>query len=131
MRVLGIGDSNSVKVKEGVKLPEFIRTITVETAKEEQEIRLFLTGALSIDNGGCHELGRSFEGVEFDSRFHHDPDTHDGSNYRAGANNKSQGLDDKLRILEALTTALNYGENIDDDNRKLLSEKLKSIVESL
>lgn len=131
MRVLGIGDSNSVKVKEGVKLPEFIRTITVETAKEEQEIRLFLTGALSIDNDGCHALGRRFEGVEFDSRVQHDLDTHNDSNYRAGANNKSQGLDDKLRILEALTTALNYGENIDDDNRKLLSEKLKSIVESL
>ncbi len=118
MRVLGIGDSSSVKVEEGAKLPEFIRTITVETAKEEQEIRLFLTGALSVDNGGCHALGRSFKGVEFDSRVHHDLDTHNG-------------LDDKLKILEALTTALNYGENIDDDNRKLLSEKLKSVVESL
>lgn len=133
MRVLGISDSSSVKVEEGAKLPKFIRTITVETAKEEQAIRLFLTGALSVDNDGCHALGRSFEGVEFDSRVQHDYDldTHNGSNYRAGANNKSQGLDDKLRILEALTTALNYGENIDDDNRKLLSEKLKSIVESL
>ena len=119
MRVLGIGDSSSVKVEEGAKLPEFIRTITVETAKEEQEIRLFLTGALTFDNGGCHALGRSFEDVDlFDSTIHRDLDT-------------QNGLDDKLKIVESLTTALNYGENIGDDNRKLLSEKLKSVVESL
>lgn len=134
MRVLDINAGNSVKVEKGAKLPKFIRTITVETAEEEHQVRLFLMGALKADKGGCHALGRRFEGEMYDSTDRlliQSSDTHNGSNYRAGSNNKNQSLDDKLRILESLTTALNYGENIDKDNRELLSEKLKSIVESL
>ncbi|WP_315077119.1 hypothetical protein [Acinetobacter guillouiae] len=128
MRVSGNGDAGSVKVKEGAKLPKFIRTITVETVKEEQEIRLFLTGALKADNEGCYALARSLEDFESDLINHH---LIQSSNTCNGSNSVSQNLDDKLKIVESLTTALNYGENIGDTNRKLLSEKLKSVVESL
>lgn len=60
MRVMGIDDSNSVVVEEGAKLPKFIRTVKIETAEEEQQLRLFLTGALKVDKGGCHSMGRDF-----------------------------------------------------------------------
>lgn len=118
-----------VLYKNGMPLTGMnIKSIVAESKEDRADLRMLLTGSVKMDNTGCHALGRSFEGVESDSRFHHDLD---GSNYRAGANDKSQSLDDKLKIVESLTTALNYGENIDDDNRKLLSEKLKSVVESL
>ncbi len=118
MRVLGLDNASSIKVEDGAKLPKFIRTITIETAEEEKQVRLFLMGALKIDESGCHALSRSFK-------------AEDGSNYRAEANSQNQSLDDKLRIIDSLTTALNYAENIDANNRDLLSEKLKSVVESL
>lgn len=118
-----------VLYKNGMPLTGMnIKSIVAESKDDRADLRMLLTGSLKMVNAGCHALGRSFEGVEFDSMFHHDLDS---SNYRAGANDKSQGLDDKLKIVESLTTALNYGENIGDDNRKLLSEKLKSIVEIL
>lgn len=124
MRVSDINSSNSVKVGVDVQLPNFIRTITVESAKEEQQVRLFLMGALKIDGDGCHAFGRTFDLVK---AMKTNPIAISSLSHCA----ECQTLDDKLKIMESLTTALNYGENIDDDNRKLLSKKLKTIVKSL
>ena len=124
MRVSDINSSNSVKVGVDVQLPNFIRTITVESAEEEQQVRLFLMGALKIDEEGCHTLGRAFDSVK---AMKTNPIAISSLSHCA----ECQTLDDKLKIMESLTTALNYGENIDDDNRKLLSKKLKNIVKSL
>ena len=77
MRVLGINSDHSIKVEDGVVLPKFIRAITVETAEEEHQIRLFLMGALEAHENGCYALGRSFK-------------AEDGSNYRAEANSQNQ-----------------------------------------
>ena len=124
MRVSDINSSNSLKVGVGVQLPNFIRTITVESAEEEQQVRLFLMGALKIDEEGCHTLGRAFDSVK---AMKMNSIAISSLSHCA----ERQTLDDKLKIMESLTTALNYGENIDDDNRKLLSKKLKNIVKSL
>lgn len=56
MRVSGFDSLNSIEVNDGAELPKFIRTLTVETAEEEQQLRLFLTGALKVDEHGCHAL---------------------------------------------------------------------------
>jgi hypothetical protein len=56
MRVSGFNSLNSIEVNDGAELPKFIRTLTVETAEEEQQLRLFLTGALKMDEHGCHAL---------------------------------------------------------------------------
>ena len=124
MRVSDINSSNSVKVDANAQLPNFIRTITVESAEEEQQVRLFLMGALKIDEEGCHTLGRAFDSVK---AMKMNSIAISSLSHSA----ECQTLDDKLKIMESLTTALNYGENIDDDNRKLLSKKLKNIVKSL
>ena len=60
MRVSGLESIMSTEIKEGIELPKFIRTLTIETAEEEQLLRLFLTGALKVDESGCHQLGRGF-----------------------------------------------------------------------
>ena len=124
MRVSDINSSNSVKVDANAQLPNFIRTITVESAEEEQQVRLFLMGALKIDEEGCHTLGRAFDSVK---AMKMNSIAISSLSHCA----ERQTLDDKLKIMESLTTALNYGENIDDDNRKLLSKKLKTIDKSL
>lgn len=128
MRVMGIDDSNSVLVEEGVKLPKFIRTLKIETAEEERQLRLFLTGALKVDVDGCHSLGRNFGS----NALVQNPDMSNGSRAMA-CNNASEAnhLDDKLKIIDTLTSALNYGDNIGSINRDLLSLKLKSVIDEL
>lgn len=151
MRVSGIDCVvPHIEVKEGVELPKFIRTITVETAKEEQEIRLFLTGALSVDNGGCHALGRGFEGVEFDSRVQYDLDTHNSSNALAINPDVSNGiralgneatkdadlkfnysLEEKLRIIDTLASVLKRENSVFHEHTKETEEKLLALIRSI
>lgn len=129
MRVSSIDGVMSTEVKEGVELPKFIRTLTIETAEEEQQVRLFLTGGLKFDESGCHQLGRGFGS----NALTQNPDMSNGS-YALGVvldSNQASHLDGKLKIIEALTLALNYGDNIGSINRDLLSLKLKSVIDDL
>lgn len=122
----------------------------METAKEEQEIRLFLTGALSVDNGGCHALGRGFEGVEFDSRVQHDLDTHNSSNALAINPDVSNGsralgneatkdadlkfnysLEEKLRIIDTLAFVLKRENSVFHEHTKETEEKLLALIRSI
>ncbi|MGE8682994.1 MAG: hypothetical protein ACN6OV_00620 [Acinetobacter sp.] len=129
MRVSSIDGVMSTEVKEGVELPKFIRTLTIETAEEEQQVRLFLTGGLKFDESGCRALGRDFGS----NALSQSSDMSNGS-YALGVvldSNQASHLDGKLKIIEALTLALNYGDNIGSINRDLLSLKLKSVIDDL
>lgn len=124
MRVSGIDCVvPHIEVKEGVELPKFIRTITVETAKEEQEIRLFLTGALSIDNGS--------------NALAVDPDVSNGS--RALGNEATKyadlkfnySLEEKLRIIDTLASVLKRENSVFHEHTKETEEKLLALIRSI
>ncbi|AWL28982.1 hypothetical protein DJ533_10595 [Acinetobacter defluvii] len=124
MRVSGIDCVvPHIEVKEGVELPKFIRTITVETAKEEQEIRLFLTGALSIDNGS--------------NALAVDPDVSNGS--RALGNEATKyadlkfnySLEEKLRIIDTLASILKRENSVFHEHTKETKEKLLALIRSI
>ena len=133
MRVSGIESIMSTEIKEGVELPKFIRTLTVETAEEEQLLRLFLTGALKVDESGCHQLGRGFGSNALATN----PDVSNGS--RALGNDsssaglsgllKASALDVKLQAINSLTAILNADGHFNVKNAA--SKKLNLLIQEL
>jgi hypothetical protein len=120
----------SVLYKNGMSLTGLnIDSIVAESKEDRADLRMLLMGALKVDEGGCHQLGRGFGSNALATN----PDVSNGSmalGVVLGGNQASH-LDGKLKIIEALTSALNYGDNIGSINRDLLSLKLKSVIDSL
>jgi hypothetical protein len=143
MRVIGIDDLNSVVVEDGAKLPKFIRTLKIETAEEEQQVRLFLTGALAVDATGCHSMGCDF-GLK---ALNQNPDASNGSvalgmmpngsNALADSNppkpipELDYSLEEKLRIIETLSSAIQRNEPIMYPHTKKAEEKLLALIQSI
>jgi len=120
----------SVLYKNGMSLTGLnIDSIVAESKEDRADLRMLLMGALKVDEGGCHQLGRGFGS----NALTQNPDMSNGS-YALGVvldSNQDSHLDGKLKIIEALTSALNYGDNIGSINRDLLSLKLKSVIDDL
>ena len=143
MRVMGIDDSNSVVVEEGAKLPKFIRTVKIETAEEEQQLRLFLTGALKVDTDGCNSLGRDF-GLKALSQSSDVSNGNvalgvepNGSNSLADGDT-SQGIlkldysvEEKLRIIETLSSTIQRNEPMIYPHTKEAEGKLLALIQSI
>lgn len=143
MRVIGIDDSNPVVVEEGAKLPKFIRTVKIETAEEERQLRLFLTGALKVDADGYHSLGRDF-GLK---ALTQNPDASNGSvalgmtpngscaladgNTSKGIPELGYSLEEKLRIIDTLSSAIQRNEPIMYPHTKKAEEKLLALIQSI
>ena len=143
MRVMGIDDSNSVVVEEGAKLPKFIRTVKIETAEEEQQLRLFLTGALKVDTDGCNSLGRGF-GLKALSQS---SDVSNGNVALGVEPNEScalvdgntseavlkldYSLEEKLRIIETLSSAIQRNEPMIYPHTKEAEGKLLALIQSI
>ncbi|RZG64098.1 hypothetical protein EXE25_17830 [Acinetobacter bouvetii] len=143
MRAMGIDDSNSVVVEEGAKLPKFIRTLKIETAEEERQLRLFLTGALKVDTDGCHSMGRDFGS----NALNQNPDasngsvalgmTPNGSNALADSNPPKSipeldySLEEKLRIIDTLSSAIQRNEPIMYPHTQKAEEKLLALIQSI
>ncbi|CAD9197253.1 hypothetical protein [Acinetobacter bohemicus] len=123
-------NGTTVPYKNGMGLTGLdIDSIVAESKEDRADLRMLLMGALKVDEGGCHQLGRGFGSNALATN----PDMSNGS-YALGVvldSNQDSHLDGKLKIIEALTSALNYGDNIGSINRDLLSLKLKSVIDDL
>ena len=140
---MGIDDSNSVVVEEGAKLPKFIRTLKIETAEEEQQLRLFLTGALKVDKDGCHSMGRDFGS----NALCQSSDVSNGNVALGMKPNESRALADgntseavlkldysleeKLRIIETLSSAIQRNEPVIYPHTREAEEKLLALIQSI
>ena len=120
----------SVLYKNGMSLTGLnIDSIVAESKEDRADLRMLLMGALKVDEGGCHQLGRGFGSNALATN----PDVSNGS-VALGVvfdSNQASHLDDKLKIIDTLTSALNYGVNIGSINQDLLSLKLKSVIDDL
>ena len=140
---MGIDDSNSVVVEEGAKLPKFIRTLKIETAEEEQQLRLFLTGTLRVDKDGCHSMGRDFGSNALCQ-------SSDVSNGNVALGMKPKGscaladgdtskgilkldysIEEKLRIIEILSSAIQRNEPMIYPHTKEAEGKLLALIQSI
>lgn len=120
----------SVLYKNGMPLTGLnIDSIVAESKEDRANLRMLLMGALKVDEDGCHQLGRGFGSNALATN----PDVSNGSRALSEVLGSDQAshLDDKLKIIDALTSALNYGDNIGSINRDLLSLKLKSVIDDL
>ncbi|NNH01628.1 hypothetical protein [Acinetobacter sp. ANC 5414] len=146
MRVSGIEGIMPTEVKEGVELPKFIRTLTIETAEEEQQLRLFLTGALKVDERGCHALGRDFGSNALTQNpdvsngkyaLETNTDASDGSMPLSNDSSNGTGLkfdyslDEKLRIIDTLTAAIQRNEPMMYPHTEEAETKLLALVQSI
>ena len=133
MRVSGIDSMMPIDVKEGVELPKFIRTLTVETAEEEQQLRLFLMGALKVDECGCHALGRNIGS----NALTQNPDLSNGS-MALGSDESISNLSERFKNLAfdtklAAINTLSAVASIDGyfGAKTVAIEKLELLIQSL
>ena len=133
MRVSGIDSMMPIDVKEGVELPKFIRTLTVETAEEEQQLRLFLMGALKVDERGCHALRRDFGAKALTQN----PDVSNGS-VALGSDESISNLSERFKNLAfdtklAAINILSAVASIDGcfGAKTVAIEKLELLIQSL
>ena len=133
MRVSGLESIMSTEIKEGIELPKFIRTLTIETAEEEQLLRLFLTGALKVDESGCHQLGRGFGSnalVESSDASNGSVALGvDSSSVRLSADLRGCTLSKKLKAINSLTDILNADGHFNVKNAA--SKKLNLLIQEL
>lgn len=134
----------SVLYKNGMSLTGMkIDSIVAESKEDRAELRMLLTSALKVDERGCHALGHDFGsnalcqssdvsngnvalGVE-----------PNGSNSLADGDT-SQGilkldysLEEKLRIIDTLASALKNERSVFYDHTKDTEEKLLALIHSI
>ncbi len=124
----------SVLYKNGMSLTGLnIDSIVAESKEDRADLRMLLMGALKVDEGGCHQLGRGFGSNALATN----PDVSNGS--RALANdasprvviNSEYSLEDKLQIIDTLATALKNENSVFYGHTKETEEKLLALIRSI
>lgn len=124
----------SVLYKNGMSLTGLnIDSIVAESKEDRANLRMLLMGALKVDEGSCHQLGRGFGS----NALAINPDVSNGS--RALGNESCKGtdlkldysLDEKLRIIDALTAAIQRNEPMMYHHTKEAETKLLALVRSI
>ena len=124
----------SVLYKNGMLLTGLnIDSIVAESKEDRADLRMLLMGALKVDEGGCHQLGRGFGSNALATN----PDVSNGS--RALANdasprvviNSEYSLEDKLQIIDTLATALKNENSVFYGHTKETEEKLLALIRSI
>lgn len=120
--------------KEGEELPkDIIRSVIIETPEEERQLRLFLTGALKFDESGCHALGCDFEA----NALPINPDATNGDMLLGNDTSKDAdlkfdySLEEKLRIIDTLASALKRENSVFHEHTKETEEKLLALIRSI
>ncbi|WP_216936256.1 MULTISPECIES: hypothetical protein [unclassified Acinetobacter] len=124
----------SVLYKNGMSLTGLnIDSIVAESKEDRANLLMLLMGALKVDEGGCHQLGRGFGS----NALAINPDVSNGS--RALGNDASVGtdlksnysLEEKLRIIDTLASALKNENSVFYDHTKETEEKLLALIRSI
>ena len=124
----------SVLYKNGMSLTGLnIDSIVAESKEDRADLRMLLMGALKVDEGGCHQLGRGFGSNALATN----PDVSNGS--RALANdasprvviNSEYSLEDKLQIIDTLASALKNENSVFYGHTKETEEKLLALIRSI
>ena len=123
MRFLDCDGNYLGALEEAKELPKsIIRSVIIETPREEQQLRLFLTGAVKVDEHGCHTLGRH---IDSNRKVFGDGTSKDADlkfNY---------SLDEKLRIIDTLASALKKENSVFYEHTKETEEKLLALIQSI
>lgn len=128
-------DGNYLGVLEEAKeLPKsIIRSVIIETPGEEQQLRLFLMGALKVDERGCYALGCNIGSNTL--AINTDATNRDMSLGNDASKNASlkfdYSLEEKLRIIDTLASALKKENSVFYEHTKETEEKLLVLIQSI
>ena len=125
----------SVLYKNGMPLTRLnIDSIVAESKEDRANLRMLLMGALKVDEGGCHALGRDFGS----NALVQNPDATNGSRALGEVHNSSEAilkldysLEDKLQIIDTLASALKNENSVFYDHTKETEEKLLALIRSI
>ena len=124
----------SVLYKNGMSLTGLnIDSIVAESKEDRADLRMLLMGALRVDERGCHALGRDF-GV---NALAVNPDVSNGDAPLGSDSSKATGLkfdyslDEKLRIIDTLASALKKENSVFYEHTKETEEKLLALIRSI
>ncbi|MDO5541731.1 MAG: hypothetical protein Q4F77_00340 [Acinetobacter sp.] len=110
-------------LEEAKELPKsIIRSVIIETPEEEQQLRLFLTGAVKVDERGCHTLGCNM-GLNVSIQ---NPDVSNGTDLKF-----DYSLDEKLRIIDVLTAVIQRNETVAYPHAEEAEKKLLALIQSI
>ena len=122
----------SVLYKNGMSLTGLnIDSIVAESKEDRANLRMLLMGALKVDEGGCHQLGRSFGSNTLATN----PDVSNGNVPLGNDSSKGAGLkfdytlEDTLQIIDTLATVVSTGGS--SDAIVTASEKLNLLIQTL
>ncbi|WP_336955111.1 hypothetical protein [Acinetobacter johnsonii] len=134
----------SVLYKNGMSLTGMnINSIVAESKEERAELRMLLTSALKVDERGCYALGQDFGSNALSQ-------SSDVSNGNVALGMKPNGsnllvdgdtskgilkldysLEEKLRIIDTLASALKNEKSVFYDHTKDTEEKLLALIHSI
>lgn len=124
----------SVLYKNGMSLTGFnIDSIVADSKEDRANLRMLLMGAIKVDELGCHALGHNVGS----NALAINPDVSNGS--RALGNEATKdadlkfdySLEEKLRIIDTLASALKRENSVFHDHTKETEEKLLALIRSI
>lgn len=134
----------SVLYKNGMSLTGMkIDSIVAESKEDRAELRMLLTSALKVDERGCHALGHDFGS----NALCQSSDVSNGNVALGVEPNEScalvdgntseavlkldYSLEEKLRIIDTLASALKNERSVFYDHTKDTEEKLLALIHSI
>ncbi|EXE12876.1 hypothetical protein J559_2865 [Acinetobacter sp. 983759] len=124
----------SVLYKNGMSLTGLnIDSIVAESKEDRADLRMLLMGTLKVDEDGCHQLGRGFGSNALATN----PDVSNGNvplgnDLSKGAEVKlDYSLEEKLKIIDTLTSALKRENSVFYEHTKETEGKLLALIRSI
>ena len=122
----------SVLYKDGMSLTGMnIVSIVADSKEDRFNLRMLLTGGLKVDKDGCHPLGLIPNHKQSLSLGSNDGNMSSGSGVLANSIKENYSLEEKLRIIDTLTSALKNENSTFYDHTKETEEKLLALIRSI
>lgn len=134
----------SVLYKDGMGLTGMnIVSIVADSKEDRFNLRMLLTGGLKVDKDGCHPLGCNFgsnalnQGSDMSNYSQPLNLVSNGSNVSADGGalttsiKENYSLEEKLRIIDTLTSALKNENSTFYDHTKETEDKLLALIRSI
>lgn len=134
----------SVLYKDGMSLTGMnIVSIVADSKEDRFNLRMLLTGGLKVDKDGCHPLGCNFGSNALnqssDMSNYNQPLSlvPNGSNVSADGGalttsiKKNYSLEEKLRIIDTLTSVIQRNESMMYQHTREAETKLLALVQSI
>lgn len=108
-----------------------IASIVADSKEDRFNLRMLLTGGLKVDKDGCYPLGLTPNHNQSLSLGSNDGNMSSGSGVLANSIKENYSLEEKLRIIDTLTSALKNENSTFYDHTKETEEKLLALIRSI